>query len=200
MRKAWLSQAAALAAVGFLMLARPAEVRADEDIVDEVKLGVLYHDIGIFGDSFEEGVDINVEVLFNSPNWLYDADNPDWLNRLLNPRPHLGASINTDGDTSQIYFGVTWQQNLFVDLARPDDGVFVAFGAGGAVHDGKLDTDDPDRKSLGSRVLFHLSAEIGYRFTQHLSASVYAEHSSNADLAKRNEGYDNLGLRLGIAF
>lgn len=195
-----LGRAAAVAAIGISALATTGDVRADAGIVDEVKIGVLYHDIGIFGDNFEEGADINLEVLFTSPDLFYDAERPNWLNRLLNPRPHLGASINSDGDTSQIYFGVTWHQDLFVDLARPDDGIFFAFGAGGAVHDGKLDTNDPDRKSLGSRVLFHLSMELGYRFTQHLSASIYGEHSSNANLAKRNEGYDNLGLRLGIAF
>lgn len=199
MRRVGVLRATTAATAALLALA-PGLARADADFVDEVKIGVLYHDIGIFGDNVEEGADINLEVLFVALNWLYDDSNPDWVNRLLNPRPNIGASINTAGDTSQFYFGLAWQWDLFTNLARPDDGIFFGFGAGGAVHDGKLETHEPDRKSLGSRVLFHLSAEVGYRFTERVSLSVYSEHSSNAWLADENDGYDNLGLRLGIAF
>lgn len=191
--------AAALAAMAALGLAS-GRAHADADFVDEVKFGVLYHDAGIFGDHREEGVDLNLDARFVAPNWLYDEGNPVWLNNLLNPRPNIGASINTEGDTSEFYFGLVWEWDLLKEIAQPDDGIFVGFGAGGAVHDGKLDTHESDRKSLGTRVLFHLSGEIGYRFTERLSLSVYGEHSSNAWLADRNEGYDNLGLRFGIKF
>jgi len=199
MRMARLRGAATLATITAFLMA-PGVARADADFVDEVKIGVLYHDIGIFGDNREEGADINFEALFVSPNWLYDDANPSWVNRLLNPRPNIGASINTEGDTSQFYFGLNWQWDLLTDIARPEDGIFFGFSAGGAVHDGKLDTHESDRKSLGSRVLFHLAGEVGYRFTERLSLSVYLEHSSNAWLADRNDGYDDLGMRLGIKF
>ena len=57
-----------------------------------------------------------------------------------------------------------------------------------------------DRKAFGSRVLFHIPVELGYRFDQHNSLSVYFEHMSNAGLASSNEGMDFLGMRYGYKF
>lgn len=196
----WAGRTTILAAFAWTIAACAGDAAAESAIVDEVKLGVLYHDIGVFGDNLEDGADVNAEILFAAPGWFYDANQPAWVNSLLAPRPHIGVSVNTEGDTSQFYFGLTWDADLFVDILQPGDGLFATFGAGGAVHDGKLDTNDPDRKSLGSRVLFHLSTEIGYRFSERFSLAAYLEHSSNANLADRNDGFDNLGLRLGIGF
>ena len=71
---------------------------ADPGWLDEVKLGVLAHDIRFLSDHVEPGADINVEVLFPSPAFL----------RVLGaPRPHLGLSLNTAGATNYAYGGLT---------------------------------------------------------------------------------------------
>jgi hypothetical protein len=49
-------------------------------------------------------------------------------------------------------------------------------------------SEGPDAKALGSRVLFHIPIEIGYRFGVHSSLSVYFEHTSNAFIVEPNEG------------
>ena len=56
------------------------------------------------------------------------------------------------------------------------------------------------RKALGSRVLFHPSAEIGFQVTPAHRVSAYFEHVSNAYLARPNPGMDNIGVRLSPRF
>lgn len=173
----------------FLFLA-PAHGAAQEkddsrSFIHELKGGVLAHDVdGLWsGHSREGGVDINAEVLFTpSVNVLGGA-----------LRPALGASINTGGDTSKLYLYARWEYEF-------DVGLFFALGLGGAVHNGETRFVRTDRKALGSRVLFHIPIEIGFRIDGHNSLSVYFDHMSNAYLAAENEGMDTLGGRYGYRF
>ncbi|MBI5165031.1 MAG: acyloxyacyl hydrolase [Magnetospirillum sp.] len=151
----------------------------------ELRLGVLRHDAGIFGNREEAGVDGNVEVLFPSPTLL----EPIW-----SPRPHLGATVNSAGDTSQIYAGLTWQ------WSPPVSPVFIEFSLGGAVHNGDVTTRELDRKELGARALFRESLSIGWQIDERNSLSLILDHISNANLADKNEGLDGLGLRWGYRF
>jgi len=48
----------------------PIVAHAASGIIDEMKLGVLDHDVPIGGDNKECCVDVNGEVLFTSPNVL----------------------------------------------------------------------------------------------------------------------------------
>jgi lipid A 3-O-deacylase len=176
-------------AFALALLAAPGTASAQ--LVDEVRLGVLAHDIGLFGGNAEDGADLNAEVRFVSPSFLRWA---------FSPRPHLGVSINTAGATDQVYFGLTWTATLFRDVIVRGDGLFVELALGGAVHDGEIDTTRPDRKSLGSRVLFREAFEIGWAFTPSQSISFMLDHMSNANLAERNEGLDNFGIRYGLKF
>jgi len=157
---------------------------AAEGIISEVRGGVYAHDISFWSFHRESGTDINGEVLFVSP---------DFLDAIWSPRPHIGATVNTAGNTSIAYGGLTWEYDLPADF-------FFDTNLGGAVHNGKLDTNDSDRKSLGSRVLFRLGAALGYNLTEKVNVSVQFEHCSNAYLANPNEGMDNVGLRLGYRF
>jgi lipid A 3-O-deacylase len=159
--------------------------------IDELKLGVLRHDAGIFGDNKEDGADINLETRFVSP---------ELLRPLFAPRPHLGLSVNTAGDTSQLYAGLTWSLTLTRGLFSTSDSLYLDASIGGAAHDGKLDIESADRKALGSRFLFRESLELGYSFTPSQSISIMLDHVSNANLANRNEGLDNLGIRYGVKF
>jgi lipid A 3-O-deacylase len=176
-------------AIALALLAVPGAASAQ--FVDELRAGVLAHDIGLFGGNAEDGADINAEVRFVSP---------DFLKWAFSPRPHLGISVNTEGATSQLYFGLTWTATLFRDVVLRGDGLFVELSLGGAVHDGEIDTQRLDRKSLGSRVLFREALEIGWAFTPSQSISLMLDHMSNANLAERNEGLDNFGIRYGIKF
>jgi hypothetical protein len=76
--------------------------------------------------------------------------------------------------------------------------VFVEAGAGIALHNGELETVDPDRKELGGRILFHLSASAGIMVTDIVSVSAFVDHVSNANLTDKNEGYETVGIRVGI--
>ncbi|MEJ0069224.1 MAG: hypothetical protein WDO24_11425 [Pseudomonadota bacterium] len=68
-------------------------------IVDELKLGVMAHDIALGGHHRETGEDVNAEILFASPSIF---------RYILSPRPHFGADINGSGNTSNYYAGLTW--------------------------------------------------------------------------------------------
>jgi len=77
---------------------------------------------------------------------------------------------------------------------------FANSGIGLAVHDGDLDSDDRDKKQLGSKLLFRIPIEIGISFGEHHRLSVMFDHISNAYLASPNEGLDTIGIRYGLQF
>jgi lipid A 3-O-deacylase len=164
-------------------------------IIDEVKGGVLAHDVTFLGRHVESGADVNLEMLFNSP---------DLLSVIGSPRPHIGADINTAGNTSDGYFGLTWGISLIQNLFNPSDSVFATGSLGGALQDGFTGTQStrppPGRKLLGSVILFRESAELGYHVTPTISISALLDHISNANLAPRNAGITSAGTRIGFKF
>ena len=160
-------------------------------IIDEVKAGALYHDVGFLGHHTEKGTDVNLEMLFTPP---------DLLAIIGSPRPHIGADINTDGYTSDGYAGLTWGISLIQNLFRPGDYVFANGSLGGAYQDGHTDNAPPHHKMLGSPVLFRESVELGYQITPVISVSAILDHISNANLANHNAGITSAGARLGFKF
>jgi lipid A 3-O-deacylase len=176
-----LTAAASLLA---LAVATAPPARAQIGWLDEAKLGIDAHDITLGGQHQEPGADINGELLFTSPSLL---------SAIGRPRPHFGIAVNTAGATSYAYVGLTWTAAVF-------DRAFVSGALGGAVHDGEINGNVPNRKQLGSRILFHEYVEAGYRVTPVLSLSVFLDHMSNADLARHNAGMTNIGLRTGFKF
>jgi lipid A 3-O-deacylase len=170
---------------------RAGPAHADSGWIDEVKLGVLAHDIRFLGNHVEPGADINVEVLFPSPALL---------RVLWAPRPHLGLALNTAGATDYAYVGLTWSGHPWRPLLALPEGLFVAGSLGGGVHDGHLTTAPPERKVLGSRLLFRGSIEAGYQLTRTVGLSVMLDHLSNAGLAPHNQGLTNFGARIGVTF
>jgi lipid A 3-O-deacylase len=151
----------------------------------EFRGGVLAHDVPDLWAGFrlEGGVDINAELLFGRGLPVLGGT----------IRPALGFSVNTEGFTSRAYLDARWEIEV-------QGGIFLGLGLGAAVHDGLLDPTEPDRKALGSRVLFHIPIEIGLRLDARNSISVYFEHMSNWDLARSNEGLDAIGVRYGYKF
>jgi lipid A 3-O-deacylase len=184
---------AALGVTASLVLA-PTRTVAQTQLIDEVKIGALAHDVGFLTHHVESGADLNIETLFVSP---------DMLSIIGSPRPHIGADINTAGNTSDGYLGLTWGWTLMPSLFG--GGALFANGSlGGAVQDGFTGTQatepPPGRKLLGSTVLFRESAELGYQITPIVSVSALLDHISNANLAPRNAGITSAGARLGFKF
>ncbi|MCH8092603.1 MAG: acyloxyacyl hydrolase, partial [Proteobacteria bacterium] len=124
------------------------------------------------------------EALFRSP---------DALGSIGSPRPHLGFSVNTGGDTDQFYAGLTWEWDFWRRL-------FAGFGLGGAIHDGETETSRTDRKELGCRVLFRGSLELGYRLTRRHGISLFYDQISNLAICDKNEGLETAGVRYGYRF
>ena len=151
-----------------------------------IRAGALAHDVDDLwsGTRKEGGVDLNAEIIFSRPSFSL---------RSGNVRPNLGASINTQGDTSKLYGGILWELEM-------KSGIFLNLGIGAAVHNGDLDTNQEDKKSLGTRVLFRIPIEIGYSLSEHHQISILFDHVSNAFLVDPNEGLDTLGLRYGYRF
>lgn len=154
--------------------------------LSELRGGVLAHDVGFLWSNFseEEGIAFSAEAI-----WSRAGLEVLWGTL----RPNLGVTINDRGDTSKLYGGMVWEY-------RSSFGVFVDIGFGGAIHDGKLDTRDPDRKELGSRVLFRTGFDLGYEITPHHRLMLSFDHISNAGLASPNQGLDTLGARYGYRF
>lgn len=150
----------------------------------EIRLGALIHDEGPFSRNEEDGFDGNFEILFPSPKLL---------KIIGSPRPHIGGTINSDGNTNQGYFGLTWEWEFWRSW-------FAGFSLGGSVHDGKTETTEIDRKELGCHLLFRESVEFGYRLAGKHGISVFLDHISNANICDHNEGLENFGLRYGYRF
>jgi lipid A 3-O-deacylase len=183
--------AAPAALIAACLALLPATASAQIKLIDEIKLGGLAHDVTFGGRHLESGADINLEMLFTPP---------DILRVLGSPRPHIGADINTSGNTSDGYFGLTWGIMLIQSLFGAGDGVFANGSLGGAIHDGFIDTAPAGRKRLGSRVLFRESAELGYQITPNASVSAMVDHISNANLGNHNAGITSAGARFGFKF
>lgn len=175
----------------FLFVLLGSVARAQTRVIDEVKIGALAHDINLFDVHVENGADINFETLFVSP---------DFLGFIGSPRPHLGGSVNTAGNTDSGYFGLTWGITLLENLLAPGDGVFANASFGGAFQNGYTTSAPAGRKALGSWALFRESLELGYQVTPTFSVSSFLDHMSNANLAPRNAGLTDAGIRLGFKF
>jgi hypothetical protein len=70
----------------------------------------------------------------------------------LRPRFHVGAAINVDGDTSQIYSGLTWNVPLL-------DRFSLELSFGGAWHDDPKEWNG--QSAFGCPLNFRESASIG---------------------------------------
>jgi hypothetical protein len=179
---------AAILGLAVARAAATADAAVADDLLYALKIGVLAHDAPDLWSGFQvehNAADINIEAQFAAA----------WALPWGAIRPVVGGTINTRGDTSHAYIDARWQGDL-------PSGVFFGLGLGAAVHDGETGGPDadPDKKWLGSRVLFHIPIEIGYHLDAHNDLSVYFEHTSNAYTQRYNEGLDRIGVRYGYRF
>ena len=153
-----------------------------QGILSEARIGASLHDIGAFSGTDEGGIDVDLEFLFGSPAFL------SYIGR---PRPHVGGKINTAGDTSLGYFGLTWDW-----LAQ--DWFIVEAALGGAVHSGDLN-DDTD-KDLGCRVLFRGAVAVGAQFAERHRVLIAFDSANNLGICDGFQSLDGLGIRYGFLF
>ena len=175
-----------LASAAFVLIAGIGSASAGDGLIYQLSVGALSHDVPDLWSRFrreERSVDINIEAQLS----------PSMQAFFGTIRPAIGGSINTAGQTNMGYLDARYTYEAA-------SGLFFGIGLGAAVHDGNLGREDPGRKALGSRVLFHIPLEFGYRFDAHQSVSAYFEHTSNGYMMKYNEGMDRLGVRYGYRF
>jgi hypothetical protein len=188
------------AAAWLALVGAPAAAQAQNLSYSELKFGVLAHDVHFLGGK-EHGVDLNPELIFQSPfTDAWAAGLPPYLRWMAQPRPTLGAELNTSGFTNQYYFGATWSWQLASNLVQPGDGIALSFFFGPGFNDGDIIGTAPDRKSLGSNVLFREALELGYRITPVYQISGFIDHVSNGGLAKQNQSINDVGVRFGFGF
>lgn len=160
-------------------------VQAD-DIIHEIKIGALSHDVPGLWSGFRRekaSADINIEAQLKPSFALFGGT----------VRPALGGTFNTQGQTSHMYADAKWT------FVQPS-GIFFTAGFGAAIHDGMLNMNDPHSKALGSMALFHIPVEIGYQIDGKNSVSLYFEHTSNGNSQPYNEGLDRIGVRYGYLY
>jgi hypothetical protein len=183
---------AILGAIAFLPLLSSSAL-ARQPFIDEVRLGFFQHDSAIIGTRKEKGIDFAFEIL----------SEPLVRSRLLGlPRIVLGGALNSAGQTDQIYLGVDGQWTLARAIFSRRDAVYFEATTGGGWNDGKIDAVgtplEATWKSHGSHFLIRSGASLGYRFNTRWSLAFAFNHISNAGLAHRNEGMNDLGLLLGL--
>lgn len=158
---------------------------ADNYHKHEWRAGVLAHNKGPIASETEDGPDINIA-------YHHFLTEYSWAGIYA----HGGAVINLADGTSYIYTGLN-SQTFFGDSP-----FFFEIGGGFAVHDGDLEKESPERREMGSRVLFHFETSLGYNFSNGMSLSFYFDHISNGSILNDddNRGLDTYGLRLGYSY
>jgi lipid A 3-O-deacylase len=164
----------------------------DPHFIHELKLGLLGHDTGPFTGRRENrlGLDFNADVTFAA------AYHVPYFGGVI--RPAVGGTLSAIG-TNLAYADARYRIDGPFSYYLPRE-VFVMVGLGAAFHNGNETRQADDRKAFGSRMLFHIPAEIGWQFNHHHSIALYWEHVGNGGHASPNEGMDNLGVRWGYRF
>ncbi len=173
---------------------------AAADILSEARFGVMQENVCVLdcdNANKEDGLNISGELLFHSP---------DVLDLLLSPRPYVMGSVNTQGDTSFGGAGLHWSFRFAEKWAFEPSVGYV-------IHDGELASPFPqgdprgdafteEHVLLGSRDLFRTTFGLHYDFNDTWGAELMYEHLSHGQILGngRNQGLDNIGVRLSYKF
>ncbi|MEL7128758.1 MAG: acyloxyacyl hydrolase [Pseudomonadota bacterium] len=188
-----------------LLLAAWQPAHAKDPIVEELRFGVLAHNISVGinpgNENQEDGENIQGEIVFGSPPLL----DRRWTGR---PRPYIVGSVNTAGDTSFGGFGLLWN----FDFGRGKKWS-VEPGLGYIVHSGAIDLPFPigdpqntefDENNIlfGSRDLFRTTLALNRDLGQRWGMQIIYEHLSHGQILGqgRNQGNDSIGARVYFRF
>jgi lipid A 3-O-deacylase len=153
--------------------------------LNDIRVGILLHDGTVRNQTGKEGgADFNTEFIFNWPHCVPSIGIV---------QSNIGISLNNQGETSKIYSGFLWEYVWH-------SGIFFNLGLGLSLHNGELETDNGDKKELGSRLLFRIPVEFGVFITRHHGLSIMFDHVSNASLASPNDGLNTIGVRYTYRF
>ncbi|MFN3912179.1 acyloxyacyl hydrolase [Hyphomonas sp.] len=183
-------------AVASLTLAALPVLAAQAGPVDELRVGVLKHNVCVLdcdNADKESGPNISGEIVFKSP---------EILGFIGSPRPYVMASANTAGDTSFGAAGLQWTWQFA-------EGWAFEPGFGYAIHDGELEfrypqgdpRNDPlsaEQVFLGSRDLFRTNLSLNREINDTWGVQLMYEHLSHGQILGkgRNQGLDNIGVRV----
>jgi lipid A 3-O-deacylase len=170
--------------------------------ISEVRFGVFAHNIetNVSKNAGKEGgQDIELEILF---------DSPALLKRIGAPRPSLVASLNTQGETSFAGVSLDWRfpvsERFSIDpflgyVIHSGDPLNNPFPPSDSVRRAAFNAEE---LALGSRDVFRLGFALGYRHSETWTSAIVYEHLSHGHIlgGNKNQGLDNIGVRLGRAF
>jgi lipid A 3-O-deacylase len=168
--------------------------------VDEAYVGVMAHDICVIDCKNawkERGPAVEFQVNF---------DSPDFLGFIGSPHPYAMASGNVAGATSFAGVGLEWRWQLGEHWS-------VEPGFGYVIHNGALNNPFPNGTPesqqyfdhhllLGSRDLFRISLGVTRDLPGPWEVQTFYSHLSHGQILGhgRNQGLDQLGVRLGYRF
>jgi len=184
----------------------PAQYKS-KSIVSELIGGVWIHDPGEINKE-SDSWDFNAEIIFTKICLFKFSDR--FLKFLAEPRPLIGGSVNSYGETHTVYGGLSWAHQF-------RNGLFFNLSLGGTYHTGNLEQAtrqcavgegcslpgnrayvDAREPTLGSAVLFREALDLGYRIGPH-GVSLFLSHISNAGLDNDNDGMNFVGMRYSFA-
>jgi lipid A 3-O-deacylase len=184
---------ALLATTLALAVALPAAARAD--VIDEISITGLSHDVSDIGHGKENGTaDIQLEV---------DTTRPPLLRVLGAPRVNAFVAVNSAGHTDSGGAGLVWDHQLF-------DRLYGSIDLGLAVNDGVLtaplgptgDFNRAHRLQLGSHLLFREAIGLELRLSRRWAIGAEYIHESTGQIVARgaNEGINDAGVKLAYRF
>jgi lipid A 3-O-deacylase len=170
--------------------------------VSEVRFGAFAHNVetNVAKNAGKEGgQDLQIEVLFDSPNLF---------KRLGAPRPSLVASLNTQGETSFGGVSLDWHfplgQHFSIDpylgyIIHTGDPLNNPYPPADSLRRAAFNAEE---LALGSRDLFRLGFATSYKLSDTWTTAIVYEHLSHGHIlgGEKNQGLDNLGLRFGRTF
>ena len=185
-----------------LLLAALLALPAAADLPVEVRLGVLWPDLGPNGgpdsgpsSAHPPGADANAEVLIATPLTGWTTDLPAWLRWAAAPRVDLGGVLNTAAAANQAYAGLTWTVPLARGILHQDDGVNFGFSIGPDMLGGAA---VPHGLDQGPQL--RLGAELGYQVTPRFGLFVLFDHVTGGPLTHESDSLNELGVRVGVQF
>jgi lipid A 3-O-deacylase len=150
------------------------------NVFDEVRVGLMDHDSGLVDSHVENGVDLNMEVLLQSP---------DWMKWAYSPKPSIGTTTSLRDQTSLLHFGFSWE----LPISGP---IFANANLGLGFNNG-VTRNQVGRRNMGCNGDFYESLSVGGQFLEKHRLMATVEHASNAYICNSNAGLTNLGIRYG---
>ncbi|MEO5808068.1 acyloxyacyl hydrolase [Devosia sp.] len=176
-------------AVLALLLAGVMSAQAQFDVLPEIRVGGMAHDVGTGAGGLFDPVrfrDVNAELLFSIP--MLDGGPVGAI------RPHIGTTMNFGGQESLFYAGLSYTAQL------PVVPLFVEASVGAAGHAALFASTTPAAR-FGCAALARGSASVGLNVIPGASIIATVEHYTDfGACGMANTGETNVGLRVGFRF